>query len=90
MYIRYLYNMFLIFLSKLQQSYCYTQLYNYREEFVFKPISNQLSILVGCNLSFPRSLNVSLTWNGWIIFSRLNTIKEFATSFSSLTLHAVM
>ena len=60
-YIRYLYNMFLIFLSKLQQSYCYTQLYNYREEFAFKSISNQLSIIVGCNLSFPMSLNASLT-----------------------------
>ena len=43
-------------LSKVQKSYCYTQLCNYREEFVFKPISNQLNILVGCNLSFTRSL----------------------------------
>ena len=45
-----------MFLSKAQQSHCYTQLCNYREEFVFKPISNQLSILVGCNLSFTRLL----------------------------------
>ena len=53
----------------MYKSYCYTQLCNYREEFVFKPISNQLNILVGCNL------------NGWIIFSRLNTIKEFVLFF---------
>ena len=38
---------------------CYTQLCNYREEFVFKPISNQLNILADSNLSFTRSLNVS-------------------------------
>lgn len=44
-------------LSKVQQNDCYTQLCNYREEFVSKPISNQLNILVGCNLSFKRSLN---------------------------------
>ena len=30
-----------------------------------------------------------ITWNGWKIFIRLNTIKEFATFFSSLTLHAI-
>ena len=48
-----------MFLSKVQQSDCYTQLCNYREEFVFKPISNQLKILVACNLSFSSSLNVS-------------------------------
>ena len=28
----------------------------YRNAFVFKPISNQLNILVGCNLSFTKSL----------------------------------
>ena len=44
---------------KVQQSYYYTQLCNYREEFVFKPISNQFNIVVGCNLSFTRSLNAS-------------------------------
>ena len=48
-----------MFLSKVQQSDCYTQLCNYREDFVFKPISNQLNILVGCNLSSTKSLNVS-------------------------------
>ena len=32
---------------------------NYREEFVFKSINNQLSILADCNLSFTRSLNAS-------------------------------
>ena len=46
-----------MFLSKVQQSYSHTQLCNYREEIVFKPISNQLNILVGCNLSFTGSLN---------------------------------
>ena len=46
-----------MFLSKVQQSYCHTQFCNYREEFVFKPISNQLNILVGCNLRFTGSLN---------------------------------
>ena len=85
MYIRYVYN---IFSSKVQQSYCYTQMCNYREEFGFN-ISNQLNILVGYNLSFTRSLNSSLTWKKWINFSRLNVTKEFATSFSCLTLRAV-
>ena len=37
---------YVIFLSKVQQSDCYTQLCNYREEFLFKPISNQLNILL--------------------------------------------
>ena len=47
-----------MFLSKVQQNFCYSQLCNYKEEFfLFKPISNQLNILVGCNLSFSRSLN---------------------------------
>ena len=32
-------------------------------------------------------LKCFLPWNGWIIFSRLNPIKEFATSF--INLHAV-
>ena len=35
-------------LTKVQQS-----------TFVFIPISNQLNIVVGCNLSFTRSLNAS-------------------------------
>ena len=48
-----------MFLSKVQQSYCYTQLCDYREEFEFKSISNQLNILVSCNLNFTRSLNAS-------------------------------
>ena len=43
--------------SKVQQSYCYTQLCNYREEFLFKYFGNQLNIL--CNLSFARSLSAS-------------------------------
>ena len=41
-------------LSKEQQSYCYTPLCNCREAFVFIPISNQLDILVGYNVSFTR------------------------------------
>ena len=48
-----------MFLSKAQQSYSYTQFCNYREEFVFKPISSQFNIFVGCNLNFSRSLNAS-------------------------------
>ena len=51
-----IYNMFL---SKIQQSYCYTQLCNYRETFIFEPVSNQLQIFGNCNFSFTRSLNVS-------------------------------
>ena len=35
-----------MFLTKVQQSYCYTKLCNYREEFVFKSISNIPNILV--------------------------------------------
>ena len=48
-----------MFLSKEQQSYSNTQLCNYREEFVFKPISSQVNIVVGYNLSFIWSLNAS-------------------------------
>ena len=47
------------FLSKVQQSYCYSQLCSYREEFKFKPTSSQFNIFVGCNLNFTKSLNVS-------------------------------
>ena len=75
--------MFIFSVNKICKSYCYTQLCNYREQFVFKPISSQFNIVAGCNLSFTRSLN-ALPWNGWIFFSKLNAIKEFATSFSSL------
>ena len=45
--------------NKNQQDYCYTNLCNYREEFVLKPISNISNILVCYNLSLTRSLNVS-------------------------------
>ena len=48
-----------MFLSKVQQSYYYTQLCNYREEFVFKPISSPFNIFVECNLNFTKSLNAS-------------------------------
>ena len=46
-----------MFLSKVQQSYCYTQLSNYRKKMAFKPISSQFNIFVGCNLNFTGSLN---------------------------------
>ena len=47
-----------MFLSKVQQNFCYSQLCNNKEDFfLFKPISNQLNILVCFNLSFSRSLN---------------------------------
>ena len=49
-----------MFLNKVQQSYCYAQLCNYKEEVVFKPINSQLNILVDCNLSFTMSLNASM------------------------------
>ena len=42
-------------LSIIQQTYCYTQLCNYRKAFVSKPIKYSCD----CNLSFTRSLNVS-------------------------------
>ena len=45
--------------SKVQQSDCYTQLCYYGEEYVVKPMSNQLSIFLGCNLSFTKSLKAS-------------------------------
>ena len=48
-----------IFLNKMLQSYCYTQLCNYRKVFVFEPVSNQLHIFACCSLSFTRSLNAS-------------------------------
>ena len=48
-----------MFLRKVIQSYCYTQLCNYREEFAYKTISNQLIIRLDFNLSFTRSLNAS-------------------------------
>ena len=48
-----------MFLSKVQQSGCYTQLCNYREGFVLKLNINQLNILVKCNLSFTKSVNFS-------------------------------
>ena len=41
------------------KSYCYTQLCNYKEEFVFEPINNELNIPAGCILFFTKSLNAS-------------------------------
>ena len=46
-----------MFLTKVRQSYCYTKLCNYREEFVLKPVSSIANILV-FQLSFTRLLNV--------------------------------
>ena len=48
-----------MFLRKVQQSNFYTQLCNNRDEFVFKPISSQFNIVLGGNLSFTTSSNVS-------------------------------
>ena len=48
--------MLLMLLIKAQPSDCYTQLFNYREYFVFKSVSNELNISVDCNSSFTRSL----------------------------------
>ena len=48
-----------MFLSTVQQSSCYTQFCTYREEFMFKPISSQFNVVVGCKISFTRSLNAS-------------------------------
>ena len=78
-----------MFLSQMQQSYCYTQLCNYRKRFIFKPISNQLYYSSGLQFKFHWVLECFLPRKGLIIFSRLKIIKEFATSFPSLTLHAV-
>ena len=61
----------------------------YRKAFAFKPICNQLNILVDCNLSFTKSLNTSYFKVNGQILCRLNTIKNFATSFPFLSLHAV-
>ena len=51
-------------LSKVQQSYCFSQLCNYGEAFLFKPICNQLNIISGCNLGLIKSLNgyITLKW----------------------------
>ena len=40
-----------IFLNKVQQSYCYTQFCNYREEFEFKPISSEFNIVLDTSFS---------------------------------------
>ena len=43
----------------------------------------------GFQFKFHWVLKYFLFWNRWITLHRLNTIKDFATSFPSLTLHAV-
>ena len=45
-----------MFLSKIQERYFHTWLYNNRKTFLFKLIGDQFNI-VGCNLRFNRSLN---------------------------------
>ena len=80
-----IYNMFL---SKIQQSYWYSQLCNYRKTFVFKPISNQLNILLDCNLSFTESLDASsLKMDGQ--FQYIEHHHRFCYLFSYSTIHAV-
>ena len=64
-----------MFLKKAQQSYCYTKTCNYIEEFVLKPTGNIPNILVCCN-KFHYVLKCFLLSNGWVSFSRLNTIKK--------------
>ena len=68
-------------LTKIQQSYCYTKLCNYREEFVLKPsnISNIPNYLVV--IKFRQVLKCFLLSNGCIIFSRLNTMKKLSPFF---------
>ena len=80
--------MLLKFSSFISIRYVICFLCNYREEFVLKTIRSQFNIVLGCNLSFIRYLNAShLELDGqWM--DRLHAIKEFATSFSSLILHA--
>ena len=70
--VKYVYNMFS---EKIQQIYCYNKLCNYREEFVPKPISNIKYSFV-LKFKFHWVLKSFLLSNGWIIFSRLNTIKK--------------
>ena len=75
-----------MFLHEIQQSYCYTQLCNFRAVLVFEPVvSNYMFLWVAVWV-----LKCFLPWNGWIIFSRLKNIKEFAISSLSLILHAVI
>ena len=43
---QYFSKIFNMFLTKVQQSYCYTKLFNYRDKFVLKPNSNIHDYLV--------------------------------------------
>ena len=48
-------------LRKVQQ--CYTNLYNYRDEFVLKPVSNASNIFVCCNqVSKGSYVSLSFKW----------------------------
>ena len=80
-----------MFFKKVQQSYRYTKLCNYREEFVHKPISNISSILVCWNLSLTWSLNVfTFKWmHNLQQIEHCQRRKKKISCFSSSTLHAV-
>ena len=80
-----------MFFKKVQQSYRYTKLCNYREEFVHKPISNISSILVCWNLSLTRPLNVfTFKWmHNLQKIEHCQRRKKNISCFSSSTLHAV-
>ena len=85
--VKYVCNMFS---TKVQQSFWYTKLCNYIEEFELKPISKIPNIFACCN-KFHYALKCFLLSNGWGSFSWLSTIKKWkiVSSFSSLILHAV-
>ena len=50
-----------MFLTKVQQSYCYTNLCNYRDEFVLKPISN-IQIFLCVAIKFHQVLKCFFKW----------------------------
>ena len=41
-----------MFLSKIQQSYCYIQLCKYRKAFVFESVSNELQFFLELQFKF--------------------------------------
>ena len=63
-----------MFLTIAQQSYCYTKLCNYRDMYLNLLVTYQTFLCVA--IKFHQVLKCSLLSNGWIIFSRLNTIKK--------------
>ena len=54
-------------------------MFNYRKAFLFELVSNKLHYFLKC----------FLPGNGLMLFIRLNTVKEFSTSFPCLILHTV-